>query len=76
MFILLIGDDTVLSSTTVGKDLDKFIDGLTLQLTDQEKKSPIYYINVVAINGAGVASVMKSSRCVEYFITQAFYFIS
>ena len=38
------------------------MEGLTLDLTDTTTIVPVYYINVVAVNGAGMSSAVKSSR--------------
>ena len=56
------GDVSILSPRSVGTALDSYIKDLTLEITDTDTVIPVYYINVVAINGAGMSSVMMSSR--------------
>ena len=62
-----------MASASVGTSLDQYIGDLALNLTDAVTKTPVYYISVVAINGAGMASSSKSSRCnnmisINYFV--------
>ena len=72
MFILVIGDESIRASVSVGTSLDQYIGDLALELTDAVTNTPVYYINVVAINGAGMASTSKSSRLDEMIYVNSF----
>ena len=56
------GGADILTQTSYGTDVDRFIDGLDLAITDPETNYPLYYISVVAVNGAGMQSSIKTSR--------------
>ena len=61
---LSVGAVDVLPFTSVGDSLDGQMEGLSLSLTDADTNTPVYYISVVAVNGAGMESDPRSSRSV------------
>ncbi|XP_067658325.1 uncharacterized protein [Haliotis asinina] len=52
----------ILDWTDVGPDKDKYISGLTLDITDPVTMTPVYYVKVMARNGAGIDSAIMTSH--------------
>ncbi|XP_052081235.1 uncharacterized protein LOC127719259 [Mytilus californianus] len=50
------GGTEVKSWTDIGLKTDKYIDGLSLDITDIDTKTPVYYVSLIALNGAGLES--------------------
>ncbi|XP_063408918.1 uncharacterized protein LOC134692399 [Mytilus trossulus] len=50
------GGSDVKSWTDIGLKSDMYIDGLSLDVSDINTKTPVYYVSLVAINGAGLES--------------------
>ncbi|XP_071152144.1 uncharacterized protein, partial [Mytilus edulis] len=50
------GGSEVKSWTDIGLKKDTYVDGLSLNVSDIETKTPVYYVSLVAINGAGLES--------------------
>ena len=66
----------ILTQTSFGTDVDRFIGGLNLPITDPETNSPVYYINVVAVNGAGMQSSIETSRLHTILVFMSLYCLS
>lgn len=49
----------------VGKEQDRYISGLNLQLTDNNTDIPLYYVTVRAYNGAGNVSPSLISKKIK-----------
>ncbi|XP_076086943.1 uncharacterized protein LOC143057517 [Mytilus galloprovincialis] len=50
------GGSEVKSWTDIGLKKDTYVDGLSLDVSDIDTKTPVYYVSLVAINGAGLES--------------------
>ncbi|CAG2236309.1 unnamed protein product [Mytilus edulis] len=50
------GGDEVKSWTDIGLKKETYVDGLSLGVSDIDTKTPVYYVSLVAINGAGLES--------------------
>ncbi|VDI73733.1 Hypothetical predicted protein, partial [Mytilus galloprovincialis] len=50
------GGTEVKSWTDIGLSTDKYIEGLSLEITDIDTKTPVYYVSLTAVNGAGLDS--------------------
>ncbi|CAG2214886.1 unnamed protein product [Mytilus edulis] len=50
------GGSEVKSWTDIGLKTDTYIDGLSLDVSDIDTKTPVYYVSLVAINGAELES--------------------
>ncbi|XP_025084423.1 uncharacterized protein LOC112558273 isoform X1 [Pomacea canaliculata] len=59
------GATDVLDWRNVGKEQDRYISGLNLQLTDNNTDIPLYYVTVRAYNGAGDVSPSLISKKIK-----------
>ncbi|PVD18248.1 hypothetical protein C0Q70_21774, partial [Pomacea canaliculata] len=59
------GATDVLDWRNVGKEQDRYISGLNLQLTDNNTDIPLYYVTVRAYNGAGNVSPSLISKKIK-----------
>lgn len=50
------GGTDVLSWKDYGSETDVYVSGLSLTVSDQTLHSPVYYVSLKAINGAGLES--------------------
>ena len=49
----------------MGRETDGYVSGLTLQQTDSSTSTPVYYVNVRAINSAGAVSSHLTSSGIK-----------
>ena len=53
---LFLGGTEIKSWTDVGLKTDEYINGLSLEVSNISTKTPVYYVSLIAINGAGLES--------------------
>ncbi|XP_046574117.1 uncharacterized protein LOC124282192 [Haliotis rubra] len=56
------GGTDILNWNDFGSDRDKYMDGLTLTVTDPDTMTPVYYVSVKASNGANFTSDVITSN--------------
>ena len=56
------GSGDILHSMSFGSSPDGYIHNLHLDITNSTTNLPVYYVNVIAVNGAGLVSGLLSSR--------------
>ncbi|XP_046562951.1 uncharacterized protein LOC124271844 [Haliotis rubra] len=56
------GGTDILNWKDFGSDKDKYMDGLTLTVTDPDTMTPVYYVSVKASNGADLTSDVITSN--------------
>lgn len=59
---MCIGGTDIRGWRDMGTAVSGFMDGLSLELTDEDTGTPLYYISVRATNGAGELSTIQTSR--------------
>jgi len=60
-FLSTGGTDKLIWRTMISTDSDVYINNLDLELTDEKTMSPVYYVSIIAVNGAGLESSPVSS---------------
>lgn len=53
---IIPGGTDILSWKSVGTRNDAYINGISLILTDEDTKLPLYYVTIKSVNGAGIIS--------------------
>ncbi|XP_048258679.1 uncharacterized protein LOC124137747 [Haliotis rufescens] len=62
------GGTDILDWKDVGSDRNKYVDGLTLTVTDLDTMTPVYYVSVKASNGADLTSDVITSTPIRVVV--------
>jgi len=62
VFFVFVGKTDLLAFRRMGLSKDGYIDNVDLALTNVTTNTPVYYVTVKAVNGAGKESSVMSSR--------------